>query len=87
MQRGAASGQITVLLNPRQSRTLSFNLDGTAFYECVLRYSSSIKFIEEGWKLKQFAVKGGYLGLCTISRASMKSKEVARKDCASKRQK
>lgn len=40
MQRGTASGQMTVLLNPGQSRTLSFNLDGTALYECVLRYSN-----------------------------------------------
>jgi hypothetical protein len=40
MARGAASGQQTVLLLAGEARTLSFNLDGTALYECALRYSN-----------------------------------------------
>lgn len=38
--RGAASNQKTVLLKAGKSRTLSFDLDGTAKYEVVVRYSN-----------------------------------------------
>jgi hypothetical protein len=40
MQRAEASGDATVLLHAGQSRTLPFNLDGTALYEFELRYSN-----------------------------------------------
>jgi hypothetical protein len=39
-QRGAASNQKTVLLKAGESRTLSFDLDGTARYEVIVRYSN-----------------------------------------------
>ncbi len=60
MERGAASKQKTVWLHNGESRTLSFDLDGTARYEVVVRYSN-----DGPPDTVQVSIDGTIIGQCT----------------------